>query len=277
MAGSSLPRCARAAAVCALTLSALTYSATARAEEPDGGASSQAIVEARQAMERGVSAAKRGDHEAALLEYKHALELVPNANVPYRLQGESYEAMGKYAEAVASYEAYLWSKANLRDAPQVQAKIDDLKNRYLQGSLEIECEPEGSDVRVDDELNTRGKTPLKGLVLPKGEHTLVITSEGYRPLKLTSRVVPGTVRAVQCKLEPEGSPTAPSSSASTQPSPFFAQHNEPAKPSSKPFYTAWWFWTGAAVVAGGVTAGILLTRPSSHGPPATSGGSYTFP
>jgi tetratricopeptide (TPR) repeat protein len=48
----------------------------------------------------------------------------------------------------------------------------------------------------------------------------------------------------------------------------------PERPSGRPLYTRWWFWTGIAVVgvAGGVTAYELATA----GPPSTSLGNIVF-
>ncbi|TMQ03549.1 MAG: tetratricopeptide repeat protein [Deltaproteobacteria bacterium] len=49
----------------------------------------------------------------------------------------------------------------------------------------------------------------------------------------------------------------------------------PPPPPGRPFYKAWWFWTGVAVVGavGGVTI-YEVTRP--HGPPSTNLGNIVF-
>jgi tetratricopeptide (TPR) repeat protein len=251
-------------------LAALLFSAASFAATPE--------EEARNAMERGVAAAKAGDHVVALALYQRAQELVPQANLPYRFAAESYEALARWEEAVQSYEAYLRVKADVRDADKVRAHIDELRTRYLEGTLDVECEPEGSDVFVDDEASARGATPLKKLTLPKGDHTLIVKRDGFRPFKSAPKVAAGATVIVHCRLErdqplvtPPTAGTSPSSAGLLSP----AQPEAPR--ASKPFYATWWFWTGAALVVGGVTATVLLTRPSSHGPPQTSGGSYTFP
>jgi hypothetical protein len=51
----------------------------------------------------------------------------------------------------------------------------------------------------------------------------------------------------------------------------------PGRPApSPPIYERWWFWTGIAVVAGGVTAGVLFL-PGGGGVPDSNLGNINFP
>ncbi|MBX3154549.1 MAG: tetratricopeptide repeat protein [Deltaproteobacteria bacterium] len=45
-------------------------------------------------------------------------------------------------------------------------------------------------------------------------------------------------------------------------------------PAGRPFYKKWWFWTGLAVVAGGVGVGVYASSPK--GPPGTDLGHMVF-
>jgi tetratricopeptide (TPR) repeat protein len=46
------------------------------------------------------------------------------------------------------------------------------------------------------------------------------------------------------------------------------------RPSERPLYTKWWFWTGIAVV--GVAGGVTAYEFASSGPPSTSLGNIVF-
>ncbi len=92
-------------------------SATSAAEPYDP------IADATRSMEQGVDAAARGDHESALSSYRHAALLVPHANLPHRYAGESLAALGRRAEAIASYERYLAIKPDVSDRAEIESRI----------------------------------------------------------------------------------------------------------------------------------------------------------
>jgi tetratricopeptide (TPR) repeat protein len=54
-------------------------------------------------MERGIALRDSGNHEGAVAEYKKAIALVPEANVPHRFAAESLAALKRWDEAIASW------------------------------------------------------------------------------------------------------------------------------------------------------------------------------
>jgi hypothetical protein len=64
----------------------------------------------------------------------------------------------------------------------------------------------------------------------------------------------------------------PGQEASTTDPLGISQSSSPEPEESPPVYKRWWFWTGVgAVVAGGVVAGVLLSRKSAPQSPACDG------
>jgi tetratricopeptide (TPR) repeat protein len=80
-------------------------------------------------MKQGAALAQKGEHEAALSEFRKAQALVPNANLPHRAEAESLEALGRLEDARAAYRRYLEIKPNVSDANLVTEKIASLDAR----------------------------------------------------------------------------------------------------------------------------------------------------
>ena len=253
-----------------------TTTGHAQSEPAAPAASSPAAqAEARQAMERGIAARDKGDHEAALVEYQKAIALVPEANVPHRFAAESLAALKRWEEAITSWETYLRIKPNVQDAAQVRARIDEIRAKHLEGIVDVECTPEGADVLLDpsDLLGESrvGVTPLHDLHVRAGAHTIVVQKAGYKEVRYQVPVTAGATRVVQCALEREGSATSMGPS-SPQP------ESRDQKTEGGKFVGSAWFWAGlgALVVGGVVTAIVFGTQSSNDGPPATHGGTLRF-
>lgn len=248
--------------------------ATAHAQGDVPAASSPAAqAEARQAMERGIALRDAGDHAGALAEYKKAIALVPEANVPHRFAAESLAALKRWEEAITSWETYLRIKPNVQDAAQIRARIDEIRAKHLEGIVDVECTPEGADVLLDPSdligESRVGATPLHDLHVKAGAHTIVVQKAGYKEARYQVPVTAGATRVVQCSLEREGA--APGVLAPTPEGP-------PLPRSEGKFIGSAWFWAGLGViVAGGVVTAIVLgTRASNDGPPNTDGGTLRF-
>lgn len=67
---------------------------------------------------------------------------------------------------------------------------------------------------------------------------------------------------------PPAIPEAPAAGLLTGSSP-----TETPAPALPRFYARWWFWTGVAVVAGGIAASIFFLRPSAKDPSCPIGAS----
>jgi len=229
--------------------------------------------DAQRAMEAGVAASQRGEHEAALERFQAAQRLLPEANLPWRFAAESLEALGRWEEAVESYEAYLRVRPNVKDAAKIRERIDDLRAHHLEGLLDVSSNPPASAVFLDGEGEPLGETPLRDVRLRAGPHTVRVRFLGYRDAVLTTSVTAGSKVVLQCELE--RLPAAPSPVAAPAAAlPVAPAPREAARPS--PWYGRWYVWAGAgaALVGGVVTTAALAGRA---GPPATQGGTHSFP
>src|SRR5580698_10681100 len=85
--------------------------------------------QASEHFDRGVAMYGEADYRAALVEFKKAYEIAPNAAVLYNL-GQTYYQLQNYAEALGAFQQYL---AQSGDSPshlaEVQAAINTLKAR----------------------------------------------------------------------------------------------------------------------------------------------------
>src|SRR5690349_10421738 len=239
------------------------------------------IEAAQRAMEKGVAAAERGDHEAALLEFRRAQELVPDANVPHRFEARSLEALGRWAEAVAAYSRYLEIKPDVSDAAEVRAKIDAIRSAHLEGLLDVVCLPDGAQVFIDGATTPAGVTPLRALRLPIGEHEVRVEAAGRHPLRAPAVIRGGASSVVAGELAPEAVRLSTGEVVPTTPDPARGpldltasrpthEEDEPA-----PWYRRWYVWAGAAAVTVGVGVGAWVIL--SDGLPDTQGGTKSFP
>jgi tetratricopeptide (TPR) repeat protein len=233
--------------------------------------SPRAQADAQKAMERGLEAKQKGDLEEALLQYRRAAALVPEANLPHRYAGDALVELGRFREAIESYETYLRIKPGVQDGPALRQRIDELRARHLEGTLDIECTPEGAQVLIDGDPTPVGVTPVRALRLPPGLHKIGVRADGHREGTFSSQVVAGSSRTLQCALE-RSSPGATILADSR------LDVAPPAPPSKGPgVFATWWFWTGVGVVlaGAGVTA-IALSSSGGSDAPRTDGGTLRF-
>ena len=112
-----------------------------------------------------------------------------------------------------------------------------LKARADTGSVAVRAFPEGALVSIDD--NPVGMAPIETKVHP-GEHTVVVTKDGYRPERIPFAVAAGERREMTARL----------SATSTS------------------VFGKWWFWAtaGAVAVTGAlVTVAVLTERSPESG------------
>lgn len=149
---------------------------------------------------RGYQLAQAGDLDAAIVAFELAYRTQPNFSVLYNL-AQAYAASGRVVEAVDTFERYLESGAErVPEARRIQVREAVRMHLLRIGSLALRDVPAGFEVRVDG--GVRGVTPLTGpLRLSTGEHSLVVSKEGYTPYVSSLRVTAGTELVVHPVLE----------------------------------------------------------------------------
>jgi tetratricopeptide (TPR) repeat protein len=145
--------------------------------------------EARAAVRRGLAAAARGDHEKAVEEYRQAHAIVPDANIPYRLEAEALVALGRYDEAIAAYEHYLAVKPDVSDRGRVRARIEELAARRT-ALAAVTSDPPGAEVFLDGAPKAKCSTPCE-IPIPPGDHRFVLRLAGRADAAVTIKAAPG--------------------------------------------------------------------------------------
>jgi tetratricopeptide (TPR) repeat protein len=215
---------------------ALSRAATAAEPEPVQAT----LDEARAAMRRGASALEEGDGEAALAEYETAKRLAPQANAPWFFAGEALERLGRFREAVASFEGYLAKDPTVSDAAKVQARIDRIRAEHFPGRLLVIAAAPGAEVAVDG-----GPAAVPGLLeLAPGKHRLAASAPAYAPATREVDVVGDRDATITFVLQP----------TSRDPEP--PRRDDDAPRSAFPWRTAGWATAGVGA-AGFVTMLVL--------------------
>jgi hypothetical protein len=236
--------------VAVLTALLSVLAADASGQEPSAD-----MVQAGKHFERGVTLYGETDYPAALVEFKRAYALVPNAAVLYNI-GEAYFQLQDYASALATFTRYL------TEAPpggghraEVESDVEVLRGRV--GHLTVTTVPSGADVFVDDQ--PAGRTPL--------DDRLVVTI-GHRKVTASLAGGPASVRYVDVAADDnasvtfELSATAPEASPLPRaPEPALRSEPRPPKRAGAAWLTAGWVATGV-LAAGAATAGTLALEES---------------
>jgi tetratricopeptide (TPR) repeat protein len=111
------------------------------------------------------------DYRAALVEFKRAYEVAPNAAVLYNI-GQTYYQLQNYASALTTLDRYLAEAGTT--APhrrEVEQTIEILQARV--GKIAVTTNVPDCEVTIDDELV--GKTPLSEPVLVSIGHRKITT------------------------------------------------------------------------------------------------------
>jgi hypothetical protein len=242
--------------------------------------------EARREYQRGYKALAQGDCTQALVHYRRSLELSPRPRTLFNI-AVCEESLGHRSEAWRGYRAFL-QIAEERDASialEANARIAAL-TAELRGTVTIESSPPGASVRVDDEREARGTTPIT-LSLEPGTHSIRVTLPDAVPAERSVDVIPEELTVLTIALEPPpvavDPPTVPALVESapvervqpvTAPGGLPWRHTpedeiltvelEPARPSSKRRTLGWGLGgLGAAGIAGGAVLGVLALRDVS--------------
>jgi tetratricopeptide (TPR) repeat protein len=190
--------------------------------------------EAGRHFSRGVALYSETDYRAALVEFKRAYDIMPNAAVLYNI-GETYFQLQNYAAALITLERYL-SEAGTA-APhraEVEQTLETLQTRV--GKVAITTNAADCEASVDDE--PVGKTPFKDPVLVSiGRRKVSVTCERRAPEVRFVDVAAGDTVPLQLHVtEPAGRISAAGTPASSP--------TAPSKPAA--------FWWNVAIGAGAV-------------------------
>jgi hypothetical protein len=146
-------------------------------------------------FEAGVSRSREKDYAAALQEFEAAYRLAPHHSVLYNI-GQTRLALGQVVEAVAAFDQYLSSGAELPAArrAEVEALLDTHRRHF--GRLRIELtEPLTTRVWLDGvELDpARLATPI---VVAAGQRSVLFASADGSPQARAVRVAAGSLEHV---------------------------------------------------------------------------------
>lgn len=234
--------------------------------------------DADELLKKGTELRRQGRDMEALAEFQQAL----------RLQ-DSGRALAQVA--LAEQALGLWVDANLHLSQALQREADPWikKNRATLESARTTIRghichvdfwgtPAGAEVAVEGK--SAGRLPEVDTWVAPGEISYEVKANGFQPLQRTLKTPEGArvrehielrARPVAVETAPPVVPAEPRAQlpAAPAPAPQAASllDTEPA-PGARPNDAAggsrWWLWTllGAVVVAGGVTAAVLLTRGS---------------
>jgi hypothetical protein len=217
-------------------------------------------------IKKAVELRRQGKDRDALSELQRAATI---ANPPKlsAQTGLAEQALGlwipadKHLREALDQTADPWIKKNRRTLEESLSAVGG----HL-GSLDVWGDPQGAEVLIDGER--AGYLPLTSAIkVPAETIDLVVRAGGFVSAKRKLEISPGASVREHVVLRPvDVTPVAPPAASTAVPA--VAVTPTPAgsggdgtADESPSIFTRWWFWTiTAAVVAGGVTAAVLVTR-----------------
>lgn len=213
--------------------------AVAYADPPTGSS----VKEAGKHFQRGVTLYNEADYRAALVEFRRAYDIAPNAAVLYNI-GQTYYQLQNYASALSTLDRYLTEAgANAPHRLEVEQTIETLQARV--GKVAVATNVPDCEITIDDELI--GKTPLgEPILVSIGRRKVTAMHEGRAAETRFVDVAAGDTVKLSLSLADLGR-GAPAVTASK---------STGAKSEGNGLITTGWIATGV-LGAGAVTAGVL--------------------
>jgi tetratricopeptide (TPR) repeat protein len=198
--------------------------------------------EASKHFQRGVALYGEADYRAALVEFRKAYEIAPNATVLYNI-GQTYYQLQNYAAALTTLERYLnEAGAQAAHRSEVETTLEILQSRV--GRISVTSNVPGCEVTIDDEHVSR--TPLREPVLVSIGHRKVSADcDGHPAETRYVDVAAGDIAPVQFTL-----------SETTIPVDGTRQPDKVSKPAN----WAYRLWVSTVVLGAGalITGGIAF-------------------
>ena len=226
---------------------------------------------AKRHFQQGVVLFEDNNFEAALVEFEAARGQSREPVILYNI-GLCQRSLFRYTDAIATFSSYLdQTSGDRRVSPEQRREVTQAITEMtaLLADVTITIQPAGaarSDSLVVSIDGRRVAAPDRPLKLAPGRHVIEIAASGFASARREISVVAGTPQIVPVVLEIAQIPTAraPPRSDSTAALALDVQSRSTEEPRTPArFYKTWWFWTGVGVlVAGGVTTGVLLSRPA---------------
>lgn len=157
--------------------------------------------DARCHFQRGQSCYETGDYECAVNEWQAAYNMDSRPALQYNL-AQAYERLGRYDEAVRSYEVYIAAAApDDQRAQNARGRVAQLQQRLGNTAVVFSGGPEGAQIFVDGQ--DRGRLPHPDpLRVDPGSHRIVIRMEGFQDFVSTVAVSPGQSASVEIEMVP---------------------------------------------------------------------------
>ena len=234
--------CIVTAALLALCAPALDGGSLARAQSP--GAANK---EASKHFQRGVALYSEADYRAALVEFRKAYDIAPNATVLYNI-GQTYYQLQNYAAALTTLERYLnEAGASASHRSEVEQTLEILQSRV--GKISVTANVSPCEISIDDEHIAR--TPLREPILVSiGRRKVTAACDGRAAETKYVDVAAGDTQPAQFAFAETASPAG----------------GPPRKPtdSGAPANWATRMWVATSVFgAGALVTGILAFKASS--------------
>lgn len=233
--------CIVAAALLALCAPALHEGSLARAQAP-----SAVNKEASKHFQRGVALYGEADYRAALVEFRKAYEIAPNATVLYNI-GQTVYQLQNYAAALTTLERYLAEAgASASHRSEVEQTLEILQSRVGKVSVTTNISP--CEISVDDEH--LAKTPLREpLLVSIGRRKVTAACDGRATESKFVDIAAGDTQPVQFSFAESTGSVGPQ-----------------RKPTDTSAPTSWatrmWVATGV-LGAGALVTGVLAFKASS--------------
>ena len=139
---------------------------------------SNPVEKARACFHQGVQLYNEGSFEAALAEFRKAYQLTPNYRLLYNM-AQTYFDLHDYVSSIKNLKQYTQEGGN-ELTPERRKQVSELKQKLEErvASLDIACNLDGADIRVDD--MSVGVSPLTAAILVNaGPRRIMAVKSGY--------------------------------------------------------------------------------------------------